>query len=58
VSFLWVPPAVTGLTVQCELDPNLYPTKINLTNKEKKPIPLTRHDFHGDWNCIITSQNK
>jgi hypothetical protein len=53
-----VPPAVTGLTVQCELDPNLYPTKINLTNKEKKPIPLTRHDFHGDWNCIITSQNK
>jgi Rhodopirellula transposase DDE domain len=37
----------TGLTVQCELDPNLYPTKIKLTNQQKEAIPLVRHDFHG-----------
>ena len=46
----------TGLTVQCELDPNLYPTKIKLTAQQKKSIPLARHEFHGDWNYTITSQ--
>jgi hypothetical protein len=45
----------TGLTVQCELDPNLYPTKIKLTDQQKKTIPLSRHDFHGDWNYTIMS---
>ena len=43
----------TGLTVHCELDPNLYPTKIKLTNQQKEAIPLARHEFHGDWNYTI-----
>ena len=46
----------TGLTVRCELDPNLYPTKIKLTNQQKESIPLTRHEFHGDWNYTIGPQ--
>ena len=29
----------TGLTVQCELDPNLYPIKIKLTDQQKESIP-------------------
>jgi hypothetical protein len=45
----------TGLTVQCELDPSLYPTKIKLADQQKKTIPITRHDFHGDWNYTIMS---
>jgi hypothetical protein len=45
----------TGLTVRCELDPGLYPTKIKLTDQQKESIPLTRHLFHGDWNYTITS---
>jgi hypothetical protein len=45
----------TGLTVRCELDPELYPTKIKLTDHQKKSIPLARHLFHGDWNYTITS---
>jgi hypothetical protein len=45
----------TGLTVRCELDPSLYPTKIKLTDQQKESIPLTRHLFHGDWNYTITS---
>ncbi|MGH8931940.1 MAG: ISAzo13 family transposase [Egibacteraceae bacterium] len=45
----------TGLTVCCELDPGLYPTKIKLTGQQKESIPLTRHLFHGDWNYTITS---
>jgi hypothetical protein len=44
----------TGLTVQCALDPNDYPTKIQLTNQQKNDIPLARHEFHGDWNYTIT----
>jgi hypothetical protein len=43
----------TGLTVQCELDPDLYPTKIKLTDDQKAAIPLVRHDFHGEWNYTI-----
>jgi transposase len=43
----------TGLTVRCELDPGLYPTKIKLTRQQKESIPITRHDFHGEWNYTI-----
>jgi hypothetical protein len=46
----------TGLTVRCELDPNLYPTKIKLTDQQKNSIPVTRHLFHGDWNYTIMPQ--
>jgi transposase len=45
----------TGLTVRCELDTSLYPTKIKLTKQQKESIPLTRHEFHGEWNYTIKS---
>jgi DDE family transposase len=48
----------TGLTVRCELDPNVYPTKIKLTDQQKESIPLTRHLFHGDWNYTITPPSR
>jgi transposase len=44
---------VTGLTVRADLDLKLYPTKIKLTNQQKKAIPINRHEFHGDWNYTI-----
>jgi hypothetical protein len=43
----------TGLTVRCELDPNLYPTKIKLTQQQRQAIPVDRHVFHGEWNYTI-----
>jgi transposase len=43
----------TGLTVRCELDTDLYPTKTKLTKQQKESIPLTRHEFHGEWNYTI-----
>jgi transposase len=43
----------TGLTVRCQLDLSCYPTKIKVTDQEKKSIPLVRHEFHGDWNYGI-----
>jgi hypothetical protein len=48
----------TGLTVRCELDPNLYPTKIKLTKQQKDSTPITRHEFHGDWNYTIHAVHK
>jgi len=48
----------TGLTVRCELDPGLYPTKIKLTRQQKESIPIVRHEFHGDWNYTISSANE
>jgi hypothetical protein len=44
----------TGLTVLCELDQNLYPKGITVSDREMAAINITRHDFHGDWNYIIS----
>jgi transposase len=44
----------TGLTVQCELDTNLYPKGIAVSDKEMAAINITRADFHGEWNYTIT----
>lgn len=46
----------TGLVVQCELDPNIYPLKTKLTKEQKKNIPIARHEFHPDWNYTINSR--
>lgn len=47
-----------GLTVRCELDTNLYPTKIKLTKRQREEIPLSRHEFHGEWNYTIKNHGK
>jgi transposase len=44
----------TGLTVQCAYDPNWYPTGEKISDREFKTIPLTAHDWHGDWNYDLT----
>ncbi|MGH3796763.1 MAG: ISAzo13 family transposase [Pseudonocardiaceae bacterium] len=48
----------TGLAVQCKLDPNLYPTKIKVTDQQKESIPITRHEFHGEWNYTIRTSKE
>ena len=48
----------TGLTIRCQLDPNSYPTKIKLTEQQKASIPITRNEFHGDWNYTIHPQKE
>ena len=40
----------TGLTVRAELDTGTYPTGIRYTKAQVDALPITRHDFHGDWN--------
>src|SRR5438128_7260850 len=44
----------TGLTVHAELDPNPYHAGITVNDAEFAAINLTRHDFHGEWDCAIT----
>jgi len=43
----------TGLTVHCVLDTAQYPTGIKYTSKAVDALPITRHDFHGDWNYTM-----
>ena len=43
----------TGLTVHCVLDTNQYPTGTSYTDRDLAALPLTRHQFHGDWNYTL-----
>jgi hypothetical protein len=43
----------TGLTVHAELDTGLYPTGITISSAHLAALPLTRHDWHGEWNYAL-----
>lgn len=43
-----------GLKVQAEIDPSLYPKGIKVTDTEFATIRISRDDFHGDWNYVIS----
>jgi hypothetical protein len=43
----------TGLQVCCEIDPNLYPKGVQVSEQEMQAINLTRAEFHGEWNYTI-----
>jgi transposase len=45
----------TGLTVQAAYDPTWYPTGEKITDADYATIPLTPHDWHGEWNYDIAS---
>lgn len=44
----------TGLKVCCEIDGNLYPKGIAVTEQEMRAINIARDEFHGDWNYTIS----
>lgn len=43
----------TGLTVHAERDTGTYPTGIKISKVEMAALPLTRNDFHGEWNYVL-----
>jgi len=47
--------ARTGLTVEAVLDTGEYPVGVKISDAEMKTIPISRHDFHGEWNYFIHS---
>ena len=44
----------TGLTVQAVYDDGWYEKGVKITDSQFKAIPVTAHDWHGDWNYTIT----
>jgi hypothetical protein len=43
----------TGLEVACEIDGNLYPKGIKVSDAEMQAINIARDAFHGEWNYTI-----
>jgi len=45
--------STAGLTVRCELDENVYPKAIAVSDQEMAGLNITRDPFHGEWNYTI-----
>lgn len=43
----------SGLTVEAVLDQGTYPTKVKVSDAQMEAVPLTRHEFHGEWNYTV-----
>ena len=43
----------TGLRVRAELDASSYDTGVRISDRQMDALPLTRHDWHGDWNYTL-----
>jgi transposase len=43
----------TGLTVRAGLDPGSYPQGVKVSDEQMAALPLTKHDWHGDWNYTL-----
>ena len=46
----------TGLTVQAEPGTGSYATGAKITDAQLAALPLTRHDWHPDWNYTLRPQ--
>jgi hypothetical protein len=45
-----------GLKVNAALDEGYYPTGVRVSDQELAAVPLTRHEFHGDWNYTVHAE--
>jgi transposase len=43
----------TGLSVHAELDPGQYPTGVTISDAQMAGLPITSHDWHGEWNYTL-----
>jgi hypothetical protein len=43
----------TGLTVACQLDPNVYQKGIQVSDAEMASLNVKPDSFHGEWNYTI-----
>jgi transposase len=43
----------TGLTVKAQLDENIYPTGIKISDEEFEKINIISNQFHSEWNYAI-----
>ena len=47
----------TGLRIRAELDTSTYDTGIKVSDRQMEALPLTRHDWHGDWNDTLRPED-
>jgi hypothetical protein len=45
--------STAGLTVRCQLDENLYPAGVKISDAEMAELNIIRDTFHGEWNYTI-----
>jgi hypothetical protein len=43
----------TGLRLRAGRDTEWYPTGVKITDAELAAVPLSAHDWHGEWNYTI-----
>ncbi len=43
-----------GLRIRAERDEGYYETGTKVSDAELAALPLTRHEFHGDWNYTLS----
>jgi transposase len=43
----------TGLRVHAALDTSSYDIGVRIADRQLDALPLTRHDWHGDWNYTL-----
>ena len=48
----------TGLTIRCDLDRNLYPKGIKVSDQELATLNIKRDKFHPEWNYAIAPRNQ
>lgn len=46
-----------GLKIKAERDTEWYPTGVKISDADMAALPLTPHDFHGDWNYTLAAQS-
>jgi hypothetical protein len=46
----------TGLRVHAELDTGTYPLGVKISDEQLAALPITLHDWHGDWNYTLDPQ--
>jgi transposase len=46
----------TGLRIEAERDIEWYAKGIKVSNADMKALPLTPHDWHGDWNYTLAAK--
>jgi hypothetical protein len=47
-----------GLRVQADLDTEVYPTKVKVSDEQLATVDLHPHHFHGEWNYTIKQQTE
>ncbi len=43
----------TGLRIKAERDTDWYPTGVRISDTELAALPVTAHDWHGEWNYTV-----